>query len=540
MTNIYIPRQEKALNDCILGAIDIGTNSIHMVVVKINAQIPSFSIIAKEKDTVRLGDRDPVTGNLTQEAMARGLAALKRCQNLAKTLKADQLIAVATSATREAPNGGEFLRKIEDELGIIVDLISGQEEARRIYLGVLSGMDFRGKVHALIDIGGGSTEIILGDSQEARFLSSTKIGAVRLTQEFIHSDPINIRELIALQAYVRGMLERPVEEFKQALQEGEKPILVGTSGTAETIALIHATEKQGIEPLTLNNYQIPRRDIEAILNRLLTMNYSQRSALPGMSERRAEIIIAGVVILVEAMKMLNIDSLTICERALREGVIVDWMLQHGYIEDRLAFQGEVRPRNVYKIAHKYQVDLPHAEKIADFALNIFDSTKNHLHYWGNLEREYLWSAAILHNSGLYISHSAHHKHSYYLIRNAELLGFSEIEIELIAQIARYHRKSKPKRKHESYASLSDYHRKIIKQLSAILRLAIALDRRQIGAIKTLECRYDEEYRQLHLHLIPRYPDDDCALELWNLDYKKPIFEQEFQVKVVTTLSVSTS
>ncbi|NCO75925.1 MAG: Ppx/GppA family phosphatase [Cyanobacteria bacterium] len=527
--------KKRALKDCILGAIDIGTNSIHMVVVKINAQIPSFSIIAKEKDTVRLGDRNFETGNLTEEAINRSLAALKRCKHLAQSLKVDQIIAVATSATREAPNGKDFLKQIETELGIVVDLISGPEEARRIYLGVLSGMDFGGKVHGMIDIGGGSTEIILGDNQEARFLSSTKIGAVSLTRDFIHSDPLSNQEYITLQCYVRGILERPVEEFKNALKLGEKPVLVGTSGTAETLALIHSSENQGVAPLKLNGYQISRQDIEKILHKLIGMNYAQRASLPAMSERRAEIIISGTIILLEAMKMLDIDCLTICERALREGVIVDWMLQNGYIEDRLSFQGEVRPRNIYKIAHKYQVDLNHADKIADFALNIFDSIKNQLHFWGDLEREYLWSATILHNSGLYISHSAHHKHSYYLIRNAELLGFSEIEIELIAQIARYHRKSKPKRKHETYANLSDSHRKMIKQLSAILRLAIALDRRQIRAIKTLECRYDHEYRQLHLHLTPRQPNDDCALELWNLDYKKPIFEQEYQVKVLTTL-----
>ncbi|WPF89771.1 Ppx/GppA phosphatase family protein [Cyanobacterium aponinum AL20118] len=531
----YQSVQKKALQDCILGAIDIGTNSIHMVVVHINAQIPSFSIIAKEKDTVRLGDRDLDTGNLTDSAMNRALEALRRCKDLAKSLKVNQLIAVATSATREAPNGREFLQRVENELGITVDLISGQEEARRIYLGVLSGMDFGGKVHAVIDIGGGSTEIILGDAQEARFLSSTKVGAVRLTQDFIHSDPINSKDFIRLSAYIQGMLERPVEEFRNALHTGEKPMLVGTSGTAETLAMIHALDSNSVEPITLNGYKMPLKDIEEILVKLTKMDYNERVSITGMSERRAEIIIAGTTILVEAMKMLEVDSLTVCERALREGVIVDWMLQNGYIENRLAYQGEVRPRNIYKIAHKYQVDLAHAERIAQFALNIFDSMKGQLHSWGDLEREYLWSATILHNCGLYISHSAHHKHSYYLIRNAELLGFSEIEIELIAQIARYHRKSKPKRKHESYASLSDNHRKMVKQLSAILRLAIALDRRQIGAIKDLECRYDEEYKQLHLHLHPTIVGDDCALELWNLEYKKPIFEQEYGVKVLVTL-----
>lgn len=526
---------QRALQDRILGAIDIGTNSIHMVIVHINAQIPSFSIIAKEKDTVRLGDRDLETGNLTDTAMNRALEALRRCKELAQSLKVDQLIAVATSATREAPNGQEFLQRIEKELGIVVDLISGQEEARRIYLGVLSGMDFGGKTHAVIDIGGGSTEMILADNQEVRFLSSTKVGAVRLTKDFIHSDPIDNRDLIRLRAYIQGMLERPVEEFKNALKYGEKPMLVGTSGTAQTVAMIHAWNYKNLEPITLNGYTMSLTEMEDILAKLTKMNYAQRVSITGISERRAEIIIAGATILVEAMKMLEIDSLTVCERALREGVIVDWMLQHGYIENRLAYQGEVRPRNIYKIAHKYKVDLPHAERIVKFALNIFDSIKGQLHDWGDLEREYLWCATILHNCGLYISHSAHHKHSYYLIRNAELLGFSEIEIELIAQIARYHRKSKPKRKHESYACLSERHRKMVKQLSAILRLAIALDRRQIGAIKALECKYDQEYRQLHLHLYPTIPGDDCALELWNLDYKKPIFEQEYGVKVLVTL-----
>jgi exopolyphosphatase/guanosine-5'-triphosphate,3'-diphosphate pyrophosphatase len=529
------PIQVKPSQDCILAAIDIGTNSIHMVVVKINAQIPSFSIIAKEKDTVRLGDRDPDTGKLTDVAIERAFAALERCKDLAQSLKADQIIAVATSATREAPNGQKFIHRIKDELDIVVDLISGQEEARRIYLGVLSGMDFGGKVHAVIDIGGGSTEIILGDSKDIRFLSSTKVGAVRLTQRFITSDPINDQDFLRLQGYVQGMLERPVDEFKLVLKSGEKAILIGTSGTAETLAMIHAETVKKTEPLTLNGYQIHRDDIEDILKKLIKMDYQERVSVGGMSERRAEIIIAGVTIMLEAMKMLDIDTLIVCERALREGIIVDWMLQHGYIENRLAYQSEVRNRNIYKIAHKYQVDIPHAERIAQFALQIFDSTHNQLHCWGELEREYLWSSAILHNCGLYISHSAHHKHSYYLIRNAELLGFSEIEIELIAQIARYHRKSKPKRKHETYAALSDHNRKIVKQLSAILRLAVALDRRQIGAIKALECKYDAEYKQVHLHLYPRKYGDECALELWNLEYKKPIFEQEFAVRLLASL-----
>ncbi len=516
----------------VIAAIDIGTNSVHMVVVEIDPKLPAFHIIAKEKDTVRLGDRDPDTGDLTEEAIKRALNALKRCKDLAESLNVRQILAVATSATREAGNGIAFLHRIKSELGISVNLISGQEEARRIYLGVLSGMDFGDRPHVMIDIGGGSTELILADIREARFLSSTKVGAVRLTKEFVTSDPISKKELNYLKAYVRGMLERPVEEIWHSLQLNENPRLVGTSGTIETLATIHALDKQGTVPNPLNGYQLTRQDIEAATNKLAAMTYEERFSIPGISDKRAEIIVPGAIILLEAMEMLCIDSITICERALREGIIVDWMLTQGLISDRLRYQNEVRNRNIFKIAHKYQVDLEYSERVANFALSLFEQTQEHLHQWGQDEKELLWAAAILHNCGIYISHSAHHKHSYYLIRNAELLGFTELELELIANIARYHRKSKPKKRHSSYQELpSKKYQLMVRQLSAILRIAVALDRRNKGAIARVRCHFDPKQRILDVTVIPHEIGDDCALELWSLDYKKPIFEEEFDIQL---------
>lgn len=525
-----------AKQDRILAAIDIGTNSIHMVVVRVDPVLPTFTIIAKEKDTVRLGDRDPRTGDLTPEAMERALKALQRCQKLAKSFNAEQIVAVATSAAREAPNGQDFIKRIDSELGLFVNLISGQEEARRIYLGVLSGMEFNNHPHIIIDIGGGSTELILGDSHEPRTLSSTKVGAVRLTAEFITTDPISSSEFQYLQAYIRGMLERPVEEVRVHLQPGEQPRLVGTSGTIESLATIHAREKLGMVPNPLNGYQLSRKDIKELVKRLAAMNYAERAAIPGMSDRRSEIIVAGALILLEAMTLLGIEWLMIGERALREGVIVDWMLSHGLIEDRLRFQGSVRERSVLKIAQKYQVNLEYSQRVATFALSLFDQTTGHLHNWDTDTRELLWAAAILHNCGLYISHSAHHKHSYYLIRNGELLGFAEAEIEVIANLARYHRQSTPKKKHSNYSNLpSKKHRQLVSQLSAILRLAVALDRRQIGAIERVRCEFHPDTQELHLRLQPSHPGDDCALELWSLDYKKGVFEEEFGVRLLATL-----
>lgn len=523
-------------NTCLLAAIDIGTNSIHMVVVEIDKTLLTFTIMNREKDTVRLGEREAQTGRLTKEAIERAIKSLKRCKDLAISLKVDHIIAIATSATREAPNGRDFIQQVLSEVGIQVNLISGYEEARRIYLGVLSGMDFQAQSHVIIDIGGGSTEIILADVDEPRFLSSTKVGAVRLTEEFITTDPISETEFADLRAYARGMLERPIDELRRKLGKNEQPQLVGTSGTIETLATINALQKSGEVPSPLQGYRMRRKDVKELVKKFASMTYEERLKVSGMSDKRAEIIVAGGVILIEAMAMLMLDNITICERALREGMIIDWMLANKLIEDRLRYQGEVRRRSVYKIARKYQIDTEYSERVVQFAQSLFEQLKGFFYNWGTEVWELLWAATILHKCGLYVSHSAHHKHSYYLIRNAELLGFTELELETIANLARYHRKSTPKKKHESYSKLPDTYQKIVKQLSAILRLAVALDHRQIGAIKTVKCKYDEKYKKLYLHLLPTAPNDDCVLELWNLDYNKLIFEDEFGVEVITILN----
>jgi exopolyphosphatase/guanosine-5'-triphosphate,3'-diphosphate pyrophosphatase len=235
------------------------------------------------------------------------------------------------------------------------------------------------------------------------------------------------------------------------------------------------------------------------------------------------------------MAMLGVESIAICERALREGTIVDWMLTHGLIEDRLRFQSSIRQRSTMKIARKYQVDLDSSERIAAFALSLFDQTRDRLHEWGLEERELLWTAAILHNCGVHVNHSSHHKHSYYLIRNSELLGYTETEIEIIANLARYHRKSAPKKKHDNYSNLPKQERKLVSQLSALLRLAVALDRRAIGAIAQVKCEYDKQKQEVCLKLHPTDSGDECALELWSLEQKKEVFEQEYEVKLVAEL-----
>ncbi|WOD39604.1 Ppx/GppA phosphatase family protein [Nodosilinea sp. E11] len=522
--------------DRILAAIDVGTNSIHMVVVKIQPDLPAFTIVDREKETVRLGDFNEETGGLSEAAMERAIKALKRCCAIATSLQAEDVVAVATSAVREASNGQAFIERVNQDVGLAINLISGTEEARRIYLGVLSGVEFNGQPHSIIDIGGGSTELILGTGEPHRFLSSTKVGAVRLTAQFVSTDPISDAEFIDLRAYVRGMLEPNTTGLKHHLAPEEPMQLMGTSGTIECLAAQIAIQRLGLVPDPLNGFQMSYAEISQLVETLRKTTYAERLAMAEMSPRRAEIIVAGAVILHEAMGLLKADSITICERALREGVVVDWMLTHGLIEDRMQFQKSVRQRNVLKTAKKYKVHLERSQRVAQFAMDLFDQTRGSLHTWGNLEKELLWAAAILHNCGHFISHSSHHKHSYYLVRHGELLGYTETELEVIANIARYHRKSAPKKKHDNYRNLpTRYHRQLITHLSALLRIAVALDRRGIGAVKRIHCHVDADAHRLHVEVEPAKPSDDCASELWNLDYKKEYFEQVFEVQLEARL-----
>lgn len=524
----------------VLAAIDIGTNSIHMAVVRIDPDLPSFDIIAREKATVRLGDRDPDTGNLTPEAIGRSLDALSRCRDLAASRQVDHTVAVATSATREAPNGRVFLKEIQQTLGLNVDLIAGPEEARRIYLGVLSGLEFEGRPHAVIDIGGGSTELILGDGHEPRYLSSTKVGAVRLTAAFIQHDPPSKSEFIALQGYARGMLERAVEELQGQLHPHETirdVTLVGTSGTIECLAEFHARRTLGIVPSPLQGYELTLDAVREMVDYLRTLTVQQRRDLPGLNERRAEIIVAGAVILQEAMELLKLDRLVVCERALREGIVVDWMLGQNLIEDRLRFQSSVRQRSTLALAQKYQVNLAAAEHVAKLSLMLFDQTQGLLHDWGEEERELLWTAAVLHSCGLHIGHSAHHKHAYYLIRFGELYGFTEREVEIIANLARYHRKSAPKKRHENYQNLANKsERKLVDELSPMLRLAAALNRRQVQVIQRVQCQILGDRKKFCLLIHPTHPNDSCALEQWSVNLEKHVFEHEFRMPLELILN----
>ena len=498
-----------------IAAIDIGTNSFHLLVAAVDPKLRTFRIIQAEKATTRLGERDPETGELTEAAMQRGLETLRQFRDLAASHRVEQIVTAATSAVREAPNGRDFLQTILDDLGMEVDLVSGPEEARLIYLGVLSGMPFGDRPHLLLDIGGGSTELILADGRDARALTSTRVGAVRLQRDFVRDDPMPPQRRSFLQAFIQGSLEPAVDKVRRRIKPGETPVLVATSGTAMAIGSLAASEEER-PPRKLHGYRVTRQSLNQVVDRLITMTPSQRRELAPINDRRAEIIVPGALILQTTMKMLGVGEFVLSERALREGLIVDWMLRQGLLEDRFSFQSSIRQRTVLHQVQRFAVNQSRAERVASHALSLYDATRGVMHDDSGEGRELLWAAAMLHTCGQHINISAYHKHTWYLIRHGELLGYSEAEHLMVAAIARYHRRSLPKKRHESWQLVATRdNRRCVHQMALLLRLAAALDRRPEPVISAL--RIHAVKGSLDLEIVPERVNQNVSLEQWSLE-----------------------
>ncbi len=498
-----------------IAAIDIGTNSFHLLVAAVDPKLRTFRIIQAEKATTRLGERDPETGELTAAAMQRGLETLRQFRDLAASHRVEQIVTAATSAVREAPNGRDFLQTILDDLGMEVDLVSGPEEARLIYLGVLSGMPFGDRPHLLLDIGGGSTELILADGRDARALTSTRVGAVRLQRDFVRDDPMPPQRRSFLQAFIQGSLEPAVDKVRRRIKPGETPVLVATSGTAMAIGSLAASEEER-PPRKLHGYRVTRQSLNQVVDRLITMTPAQRRELAPINDRRAEIIVPGALILQTTMKMLGVEEFVLSERALREGLIVDWMLRQGLLEDRFSFQSSIRQRTVLHQVQRFAVNQSRAERVASHALSLYDATRGVMHDDSGEGRELLWAAAMLHTCGQHINISAYHKHTWYLIRHGELLGYSEAEHLMVAAIARYHRRSLPKKRHESWQLVATRdNRRCVHQMALLLRLAAALDRRPEPVISAL--RIHAVKGSLDLEIVPERVNQNVSLEQWSLE-----------------------
>lgn len=447
-----------------VAAIDIGTNSVHMVVARIDDK--GFTVVTSEKEVVRLGEGSEGLDHLTREAMDRGVAALAHMRRVADAHGAT-IRAVATSAVREAGNADIFVTRVREECGITVEVISGIEEARLIALGVRQSLNLGSDDVVMIDIGGGSTEVTLGNGRRTRIAQSIKLGAVRLTDRFLSAatNDVTVRNL---RSHVRMSFANLAHEI--APHGFDRVVL--SSGTCETLARI-AAAMGGAPPRQLNGFRFDRGQLDAVVEEVLRADsVESRRAIGGMDPRRADIIVAGAVILQEMVRALGAEVLEYSEYALREGVLIDCIQR---MRGDRTWRTNSALDSARRLADRCSVDMEHAGHVAAVSLSILRSLARSYEVDLSLA-PLLEAAAILANVGNAVSYSRHHHHSYYIIRNADLVGFSDAEIETIALVSRYHRKGGPKKSHPEFEGLDEESRHDVELLAGILRIATGLDR----------------------------------------------------------------
>ncbi len=520
---------------CRVAAIDIGSNSIHLIIAEARPG-ERLRIIEREKDAVRLAAGLTETHHLTNEKIEAAVATIRRFSDLARSHGVTALLAVATSAVREAWNREAFLQRVEREAGLKVEVLPGVEEARLIALAVAEVTDFQGERALIVDIGGGSTEFILTAGQTPGYLASVKLGAVRLQEQFLsRQDPPTRADVAALATYVRSGLARTAREIQEA---GGFQRVVGTSGTILALAAAqppvrflekkdaiarkpHSSSESLFESFTP---ELTHSALQALNRRLQRLSHKARRKLPGMDGRRADIIVAGGILLEIIFQELGISQLTACEWSLREGVVLNYLREQGWHPPCAAASAEdIRQRSILSVAHRYSYEAAHAHHTAKLAERIFDQTVA-LHGLGAREREWLRYGAMLHDIGYHIAHTSHHKHAMYLIRHAELPGFHAHEIAIIANLARYHRGSLPKRKHEEFTRLSLAHQAVVVKLIPILRLADALDRRHVGKVQ--DVKIDLQWPDLRAVALPA-THNDIDLEIWCARQVLPVWASAY-------------
>lgn len=487
-----------------IAAIDIGTNSIHMVVAR-RLEGGAPEILTREKEPIRLGRGGTDMKRLEPAAVDRAVASLDRFRRIADAYDAT-VVAVATSAVREAENQAEFLQRARDEAGVTVSVISGVEEARLIHLGALGAVQAANRPHLVIDIGGGSTEFVVGSSTTPTLVRSLKLGHIRLTDRHFPDGVVTQKAVDECRKDVRAFVAPVAREITDAGFE----VAIGCSGTIENLARM-AAHDQGDAPRTVDNLTITRDALTRVTKQLLGADdAAARSETPGLDAHRADVIVGGAILLRQLFTSLGIDEMVVSPAALREGVVLDRFRRQDSSPDALHHLTDIRRSSVVAVAKRFEEDFGHAQHATDLSLELFDALRPS-HGLGESERGILEAAGLLHNVGRFIAHAAHHKHSYYLIRHSEhLAGFTEQEVELIAQVARYHRKSNPRNKHAEFAALGADDQHCVRVLAGLLRIAIALDRTYRRVVERVTACLDDE---LTISLTTQ-PGADVELELF--------------------------
>jgi exopolyphosphatase/guanosine-5'-triphosphate,3'-diphosphate pyrophosphatase len=503
--------------------IDVGTNSIRLIVGEVGPDL-SYRVIDDEKVQARLGQGVDERGALALDAMSRSVETIERLKGIAEGHGLKGLRAVATSAVRDASNREQMLTMVRMRSGIELEVLSGEDEARYAHASVGAAFDLRGVAAGVLDIGGGSTELIVSVHGVIEEVLSLPLGAIRLTEWFGRCDDAEGAQMREMRQHLREFVREHVPKPPVPLD-----VLFGSGGAMRSLAGVSmhrlASPVAGeMLPRIVRGYEMTLSEVQSNLHRLDGMSVRDRASIPGLSPERADIIAAGVAIAERFMKRLGVDRVRAHDRGIRDGVIREMI--RSLAPGRRTPSHAGRVKTARQFAHSCRFDEAHAEQVVKLSLSMFDQMAKAAvdgEDWASAEsRELLHVAGLLHDVGYLIGHAKHHKHSYHLIVHSELDGFSHRQLEMVANLARYHRGSMPKMRHAGYARLSKEDRKIVRRLGAILRIAVGLDRTHTQSVTRVGLHVTQDRVTFELTSL-----EDPSVNIWEAERKSDLLEREF-------------
>jgi exopolyphosphatase/guanosine-5'-triphosphate,3'-diphosphate pyrophosphatase len=470
--------------------------------------------LASDRQVTRLGASVFATGRLSDEAIDLACEVLRRMATAYSKLDVAGVRAVATSAVRDASNRDEFVARASEAAGVPVEIISGQEEARLIHMGVQSRWPHPQNRILIMDVGGGSAEFIVGDRGELREGISRPLGAVRLTEVFLKHDPPKTVELHRMMQFI----EEKFEAARQRLEGLEFERMIVTSATAAAIVSVvnrvPRSERESADQLPATQEQVRQ-----LYRELSLLDLSERKNTPGIGPRRAEIIVAGVASFLRVMEILNVEAMFYCTAGVRDGIVAD-LAARGVGQQITRLPGP-QLRQLEAMCHRYNVDLRYASRVACLSARLFDCLQS-LHRLPAAYGKLLETAAYLHEVGHFISDTGHHKHSAYIVLNSDLPGYTLTERQIVSQLCRYHRKSLPATRHEPFRVLGQDARRAVQLLTPLLRIAIGFYTNKECRVADLECRVGES----GVSLIAS-GEGDLDLEIWAAERAADAFAQVY-------------
>jgi exopolyphosphatase/guanosine-5'-triphosphate,3'-diphosphate pyrophosphatase len=515
-------------------AIDIGSNSCRLKIAKVVAH--HLKTLAEDREVTRLGASVFESGLISPEAMALTLRALKRFQRSVQAHGVDQIRVVATSAMRDARNGAAFQAWVKAETGWNMEIISGLEEGRLIHMGVTSGEPGAGGKVLLLDLGGGSCEITLSEHKRIKDTVSVPLGAVRLTEGFLTTDPPPADGL----ARMRQWIQRELRRAHRKIQPGNVSLVIATSGTAAALSEAYAagvrlnkgaSARGGKQAATAHLELVPARTVRKLAKSLAKMSLPEREAVPGIGPRRAEIIVAGAEVYAELMETFGLAGFRYSPLGLRDGILAQLLAeQDARATAHREFEHE-RWESVLATARRYGVDPKQTEPVRSHAVQLFGELKS-LHGMPVEYESWIATAAMLRDTGKFINHQGHHRHTQYIISSSEMYGYTQLQRTLISAIARYLGKSRPAPGDRAMRNIPAAEHQNVHRAIVLLRLAVALN--QDRASDVLRVAVKVYPKRVYLELQPGRTG--AELELWSLRKEAGYFREVFGRELFPTLA----